>query len=433
MELNCTSTYQNKATCIQPTPFQEHQLYFYFAYLWWMEGVGSVTIGLLGIIFNFTTISVVLGSELSAYFFNWLLVCLAMLDNFHLLNGILEAFRNHFGFSQLNYTFVYFLHYFRSVILCCLEYMKILLALERYHALSSTEEFNRRNSSYKATGNLNTYFLMYWARLIKYVSPIIAFTSLWYLPKFMEVEFMEEKICSMAINNSSNLYSNCSCMQRLVVHETDFRKNDLYILWYLNVGNVVATVLIPLTSLLYLYFNILIKLKRHVEIYSSIGWKQNNHGGVIQEKRREKKQLIMVEQTKMLFAVVIFFLISHTPRSILNLEELGAMKNVKMARNEGCVWMQYWTAILVPVSHILLQVNSSITLFIYCFFNSLFRETLKRKLMRMVGFDKRENNVSESDHFTKNGFGDGLSNENMQERCELLECTKEIKVIAVNE
>ena len=53
--------------------------------------------------------------------------------------------------------------------------------------------------------------------------------------------------------------------------------------------------------------------------------------------------------------------------------------------------------------------------------------------MRMVGFDKRENNVSESDHFTKNGFGDGLSNENMQERCELLEFTKEINVIAVNE
>ena len=395
-----------------------------------MEGVGSVTIGLLGIVFNLTTISVVLGSELAAYFFNWLLVCVATFDNLHLLNGILEAFRNHFGISQLNYTFVYFLHYFRSVIMCCLEYMKILLALERYHALSSVDECQRRNSSYEASWNLNTYFSMYWVRLMKYVSPIILFASIWYVPKFMEVEFVEERICSMAINKSSTLHSNCFCIHRLVVHETDFRKNDLYILWYLNVGNVVATVLIPLTSLIYLYFNILIKLKRHLEIYSSINGKQNEHGEVTEDERSARKQINMVEQTKMLFAVVIFFLISHTPRSILNLEELAAIKNVKMARNEGCAWMQYWTAILVPVSHILLQLNSSITLLIYCFFNSLFRETLKQKLMFIsVRFDKRENNFPESDTFTTNGLGNGLSEANMQEHCELLECTKAIKVV----
>ena len=137
MEANCTSNYQNQFTCVQPVPLQDYQLYFYFTYLWWMEGFGVVSIGLLGIVLNLITFSVVVGSELAAHFFNWLLICLALFDNFHLLNGILEALRNHFGVSQLNYTFVYFLHYFRSVIMCCLEYMKILLALERYNALSS--------------------------------------------------------------------------------------------------------------------------------------------------------------------------------------------------------------------------------------------------------------------------------------------------------
>ena len=445
MEMNCTSSNQNPTTCFQPNPLEEDELYNYFTYLWWMEGFGSIMIGSLGIIFNLITIFVVLGSDLAAHFFNWLLVCLAMLDNLHLLNGILEALRNHFGISQLNYVYVFFLHYFRSVIMCSLEYMKLLIALERYNAFEEIE-CHQTNCLCRSPYTKKNYFAMYWARLIKYVGPIIFFTSILYIPKFMEVQFVDKQFCSqpMMINQSSNIKITCFCTNFQVVRETDFRQNDTYILWYLNVTNLLVTVFIPLTSLIYLYFNILKKLKRHtdkvtlkghMEIYSLIDGTKSEEGNTIETveehiKRRGKRQKILVEQTIMLFAMVIFFLISHTPRSILNLEEFARLKNMKMARTEGCVWFQYWTAITVPVSHILLQVNSSITIFIYCVFNSLFRETLKHKLGSILVFlFKGEHKVPQSNECWKISAEQIVKEENIQENYELYEYSTENTVI----
>ena len=258
----------------------------------------------------------------------------------------------------------------------------------------------------------------------------------------MEVQFVENKFCSPMMINQSSI--TCVCTNFQAVRETDFRQNDVYILWYLNVTNLLVTVFIPLTSLIYLYFSILKKLKSHtdkvtlqghMEIYSFIHGKESGEGSKIETveeyiKRRDKRQKIMVEQTMMLFAMVIFFLISHTPRSILNLEEFARWKNMKIARNEGCVWFQYWTAITVPASHILLQLNSSITIFIYCVFNSLFRETLKNKFGSIFVFLFRcKRKVPKSNECWKVSGEHIVSEENIQENYQLYECSSHNTVI----
>ena len=99
--------------CVLPQEITDYQWAFYRDFLWWLEGFGSVVIGIVGIFFNLITILVLLGSELAASFFNWLLVSLAVFDVLMLLNGILEAFRNHIRSSNVHdYIFVTFLYHF---------------------------------------------------------------------------------------------------------------------------------------------------------------------------------------------------------------------------------------------------------------------------------------------------------------------------------
>ena len=127
-------------SCILPYEISIEQWEWYNDYAWWIEGFGCILIGSLGILLNTTSMVVLMGSFLGASFFNWLLVFLALFDNLFLVNGILEAFRNHVGEEaphHHHYIFVNFLYPFRSVVLGCSMYMTVLLALERYNALAN--------------------------------------------------------------------------------------------------------------------------------------------------------------------------------------------------------------------------------------------------------------------------------------------------------
>ena len=134
MDLN--ATHATNSTCMLPYNISQQQLDLYDDISWWVEGFGAVLIGTCGTVFNATSIIVLLGSALRESFFNLLLACLALFDNLFLLNGILEAFRNHLGSVPYHdYVFVAFLFPFRSIVLCCSIYITVMLALERYNAL----------------------------------------------------------------------------------------------------------------------------------------------------------------------------------------------------------------------------------------------------------------------------------------------------------
>ena len=407
MYRNCTSPHSTSScnsTCVLPVNFsivELENLVKYMEEIRNIEGISEILTGSIGIALNFTTIFVVLSSDLAASFFNWLLACLAIFDNCFLTVGILEGLKAQYGSSDVyRYLFVWFFHYFRSVTLCCSEYMTILLSLERYNALKTPTECYRNNSWRHYT--LRKYFSVHKARLLKYISPILLFTSILYIPKFMEMNLEEEKICQPYNNSTIEILlsvnnSNSSCENKLVERESKLRTNDFYILWYLNVTNILITVAVPLSILIYLNVNIALLLKRHVDTRPELTvrgeieqhGRKNNMTTILEQLQRKKVKRTernRVQQTTMLFAVVILFLIFHTPRIILNMEEAATLKDVQLAKKQCCVWMQYWTLILVPVSQLLLQVKSSINLFIYCVLNSMFRKALKRKLEPFIRF-----------------------------------------------
>ena len=176
---------QNETTgpCLLPQDISEIQWNFYYVFVWWLECFGAVFIGSFGIFFNLITIFVLLSSELASSFFNWLLVCLAVFDSVLLLNGILEALRNYIGSTDLHtYIFVVFLYPFRSVVMCCSIYTTVMLALERYNALVSPKShycphFRSGRQSLKA------YFNFHCRRLLKYLAPIVIFSTIYCIPK----------------------------------------------------------------------------------------------------------------------------------------------------------------------------------------------------------------------------------------------------------
>ena len=127
------------------------------------------------------------------------------------------------------------------------------------------------------------------------------------------------------------------------------------------------------------------KFKRHKDMYHrglSLEFEEVTPMATIESMLDREKT--MIEQTMMLFAIVVVFIVSHTPRSILIVEEFASMKLKEAAREEGCIWLPYWTSIAVPISHVLLQINSSVNLLICFFFNKKFRMAHKQIIGKLI-------------------------------------------------
>ena len=379
-------THEQPLDCMRPYEISPEQWVWYDEYSWWMEGFTSLLIGSSGILLNITTICVLLGSVLGASFFNWLLVFLALFDSLFLLNGILEAFRSHLGKTSFHdYVFVNFLYPFRSVVMCCSMYMTVLLALERYNALARPT-CHQSSTSGPGQNTLSSYFKVHWIRLIKYVGPIIALSTIFYIPKYMELHLNKNDKC-----DNTNDTDNCS---EFVVDLTELRKSNSYVLWYLNVTNLVVTTIIPLLSLAYLNFNVYLKFKQYIHRQPST-MRSKSATSNVQEKFR-KREKDMVQQTMILFVIVISFGLSHVLRIVLNIEELKSLDDNKKAQESGCEWLKFWTIIVAPISHLLLQINSGINFFIYCFFNKAFRDVLLSKLCVVFNMCKCKRQINNS-------------------------------------
>ena len=387
--------------CILPEDITEKQWQFYHAFTWWLEGFGSALIGSVGLFFNLITILVLLGGDITASFFNWLLVCLAGFDAFFLLNGILEAFRNHLGSTNFHvYIFVVFLYPFRSFVMCCSIYTTVLLALERYSALV-------RPISHQAVGkskqSMVQYLRQHWGRLLKYLGPIMILAGVFCIPKTMELRLLTKERCE-AVQYGHVKTNSCSLHYDIAL--TGLRSNNVYNLWYHIITNLFVTAIIPILSLTYLNVNIYLKFRQYLQRQPTFTNKSIIIQDSAKEQKKRKREKDMVQQTMILFSVVVLFCLFHILRIVLNIEEFASLEKRKQVKeqNDGCEWLQYWTIIASPVSHILLQLNSSLNFIIYCYFNKSFRDVLVSWIDIFISYVRPKETQSNNGSLNKESF-----------------------------
>ena len=371
MENNST-TNQTLVPCVLPHEITDAQWDLYYAFLWWLEGFATVLIGSIGTFLNLITVFVLLSGELAASFFNWLLVCLAVFDIFFLLNGILEAFRNHFGSANVHaYVFAVFLYPFRSIVMCCSMYTTVLLALERYNALANP--ISHQSAGFRTgSPSLKHYFKVHLIRLLKYIGPIIIMSTIFNIPKWLELEVATHQI--MCTENNTKI--NISCGYKYGIVLTGLRSNSHYNLWYQNIVNLLITAAIPLASLSVLNLNIYFKFKQYLQRQPLANRASSSVPASEAHQKMKNREKDMIQQTMILFSVVILFALSHILRIVLNIEEFSSLDNRDIAKDKGCEWLQYWTIMASSVSHLLLHISSSINFVIYCYFNKSFRGEL---------------------------------------------------------
>ena len=71
---------------------------------------------------------------------------------------------------------------------------------------------------------------------------------------------------------------------------------------------------------------------------------------------------------------ILVFLVCHLPRLLLNIHELATIQHAMECQKVGLQPFPLWSLITISLSHVLLVINSSTNIFIYCFLSSKFRE-----------------------------------------------------------
>ena len=143
-----------------------------------------------------------------------------------------------------------------------------------------------------------------------------------------------------------------------------FRRNENYVLWYINVCKSLFDWALPFVIVAYLNIRIYLQLKQYL------------HRKHYRHKDQADKQPKDIHQAIILFSIVILFFICHLPRVILNVQEFVRSLEMRYASDSTCNPVRYWTKIMLAISHFLLKFNASVNFFIYVAFDQNFRNIL---------------------------------------------------------
>ena len=207
-----------------------------------IEDYGQLVVCVFGLLFNTITMLLFINKNLSCVFFNRLLLCLSIVGNVYLIITILDIWLSQNPSFYHQYTLYFVVTPARDITMCCTIYMTVILALERY------------SSTVRPQINPNRASQVSWRKVLKFVAPVVLFSTLFKLPSFFEFEientsesFDKTKILVEGPwyhNYSKDVYNTST---RIVV--TNMRVDELYILLYLNIANITVTGVIPLALL----------------------------------------------------------------------------------------------------------------------------------------------------------------------------------------
>ena len=349
------------------------------SFRWWLEGVGILLVGAFGIIFNIIAILVLLSKEMAGNRFNNLVICLAIVDNVFLLTSIVYHIGHAFDFQiQSSYIhqriFAIVVYPWRGISMCCSTYITVVLALDRYWAVSNP-------SKYKSSLRTQIHPAI---TVIRSTLPIFILSIPFSVPKFFDLRVEElEEVVNEKLQNGTN--STSSHISYYIVG-TELREDRKFVLWYVNVANSFITCFIPLTALTYLNGQLI--LKRKTFIQRQIQRRHSSFHGSEYRRYSVASLKSHKQQTVILQAIVIVFILCHSLRIVLNINEWVTMEDQIKARELRCPNYRFWSSLATPLSHLLLQINSGANFFIYFVLNETFLKVLKQKIANLINLKK---------------------------------------------
>ena len=337
-------------------------------YEWGMEIFGNLPIAMAGVFLNSVAVLVLSTSSMHGHFFNRLLSILAIFDTIYLSCEISEVLRHIYSTSGQMYACTRFTYPVRNLCMFSSILMTNALALERYGALKNPVEYHNR-----ASNNINR-------RLLYYVLPILTFSTVYYTPKFLELNVKDVISCTNDTNTSNltileethtEVTKNVNCTTAYHLIPTELRMNQHYVFWYMNVSNVLFTAIMPLCALGYLNFSVHKSLKGFMKRQPS--QQSNSSNG-----RENRKLDHVVNRTYIQFSIVVIFVLSHTLRIVLDINEFLNLDRFKLIQEKGCHNAdKLWFRIAVPISQFLIILSPSANFFIYSFFDPSFQNVLQ--------------------------------------------------------
>ena len=333
---------------------------FFTDYDWWFEVFGNLPIEMIGVFLNSIALLVLLTSSMRSNFFNRLLSVLAIFDTIYLLCEISEVLRHQYRTYEQIYACIYLTYPLRHVPMCSSIFMTIALSFERYQALTNPVEYRNRVSTNMTRG------------LLYYVLPILAFSTLYYVPKLLELNVDEFVSCingtviplREVLHTESTQLDNCTREYQLI--PTELRMDHYYVLWYINVSNIMLTAIMPIFTLGYLNFKIHASLKIFMKRRLVAGRERSNQDND-------------VKRTFIQLSIVVIFVLCHTLRIVLNIDQFINLNKFKEIHEKGCYQAdRVWFRVVAPISQFLILINSSGNFFIYLFFDPIFRKNLQQ-------------------------------------------------------
>ena len=151
----------------------------------------------------------------------------------------------------------------------------------------------------------------------------------------------------------------------LELQATELRKDYYYLVYYTGLGRLFFLGIIPL--ILLAYFNYMIY--KGMQLPSFLSEQEN----MVERRRMQESELAIV-----LIGIVVIFVLTHVLRIFLNIYHMIKV----LVETEPCY--PAWTELASYFNSLLLLLNSSANMIIYCCLNSTFRKYLKQYFQKIL-------------------------------------------------
>ena len=97
---------------------------------------------------------------------------------------------------------------------------------------------------------------------------------------------------------------------------------------------------------------------------------------LVQENHRREQQQKENDLARVLIGIIVLFIVCHTFRVIIEIDDMLTAKTLAVCNQLHLPPYSTWSVILDPLSELMMVVNSSSNMVIYCCLNSAFRKLI---------------------------------------------------------